>query len=505
MNRGVLALALATELATFVATHPASAQRTAPADVARAEAHDRFDRGLALFDKGDNAGALVEFQRAYQLVENVVVLFNIGLVFARMGRAVEATEALDNVLGQPGTLSPERLALARRVRDEQALRIAAVAIAANITGARIEVDGIDAGTTPLVRPLRILSGTHVISAEAAGFLPERKAIAIAGGDVQEVRFNLVAAQGRLAHLVVNTHLPGASLLLDNQLIGTTPLNASISVAPGTHSVELQRNGYWRASTSVTLGEGATAEVILEPDEDPTTPGSSAGVLSLALSESSATFTVDGRPRGVYRAPLRLPTGPHRVQVARDEFMPFEADVDVPSGQTTTLHVTLVPSPGYVTRYSSRTTRQRSWAIISIVGGALTLAGGVALLVYDADQRDQWSKTASSLDAAIQLHSGKSCDPSTQDSSTAEYRQRCVEPVNAANGHVNDANTRDYLGWSAFGLGLAAAALSVVLFVTGDDPHKYDDTRAASQPGFPCVFPTVGAAGRSRGLMTAWSF
>ncbi|MGD0053700.1 MAG: hypothetical protein ABSD03_17985, partial [Vulcanimicrobiaceae bacterium] len=115
----------------------------APTAAVRAEAGERFDRGLRLFNGGDNAGALVEFRRAYELVPNVTVLYNIGLVYSQMSRAVEATDALNQVLAAPGQLSSERLAIARRTRDDQAARIAEIAVAANVEGARVEVDGIE--------------------------------------------------------------------------------------------------------------------------------------------------------------------------------------------------------------------------------------------------------------------------------------------------------------------------------------------------------------------------
>ena len=41
---------------------------------AKAEAAKRFDRGLTLFDEGDNAGALAEFKQVYQTMPNPVVL-----------------------------------------------------------------------------------------------------------------------------------------------------------------------------------------------------------------------------------------------------------------------------------------------------------------------------------------------------------------------------------------------------------------------------------------------
>src|SRR5258708_3473725 len=164
MSRTALALAFALGISTPLTTSSLARGQSAaePNDAARAEARDRFDRGLRMFNAGDNAGALAEFKRAYELTANAVVLYNIGLVDAQMGRAAEATEVLDRVLATPGSLSPERLALARRTREEQAARVAQVVVVASVDGAVVEVDGVAIGKAPLERPLRVTSGAHVI-------------------------------------------------------------------------------------------------------------------------------------------------------------------------------------------------------------------------------------------------------------------------------------------------------------------------------------------------------
>ena len=53
-----------------------------PATDPTTEARERFGRGLRLFNDGDNAGALAEFERAYALSPHPSVLYNIGLVNA---------------------------------------------------------------------------------------------------------------------------------------------------------------------------------------------------------------------------------------------------------------------------------------------------------------------------------------------------------------------------------------------------------------------------------------
>jgi hypothetical protein len=507
MNRRVLALAWALNLVANPALLPsASAQVSTPSDAARAEARERFDRGLRLFNSGDNSGALAEFRRAYDLVANTVVLYNIGLVYAQTGRAVEATDALDRVLSRPGELSAERLAIARRTRDEQAARIANVAVAANDAGARVEVDGIEVGTTPLGAPLRITSGTHVVGLVAAGYSPQRKEIAIAGGEKQSLQFELVAMQGRMAHLAVKTHLPGADLYADDQHIGTSPLAASVSLSPGVHRIDLRRSGYTTAAATVTLGDGATGEVTLEPTEDPGALVSSGGILAFDVTETAPVVTIDGQPRGVYGAPVRVAAGPHHVMVERGDFIPAERDVSVDPGKTTTLRIVLEPTPETRTRVAQRVQTQRMWGWIGVVGGAAVAAGGVALVVYDAGQRSDANANAARLNAAIEPHSQSSCDPAAQDSSTPQYQQQCIDPINTAYGRVHDANTRDYFAWSAVGVGAASVVTGVVLLVMADDPHKYDRVALGPGSGFALhVVPTVWTARDGGGVVLQGAF
>jgi hypothetical protein len=483
MRRSLLRLVAIAAMATPCLAH-AQAPASRPSSV---EARERFERGLHLFDAGEDAGALAEFKRAYDLSASVVALYNMGLVYAQMGRAVEATEVLDRVLAAaPGSLSPERLTLARRRRDEQAARVAQVALSASVDGAAIEVDGVEVAKSPLAGPLHVTSGAHVIGAVASGFEPSRKAITIAGGETQSLRLELVAMQGRLAHIAVKTHLPGADVFVDDQRVAATPLATSIAVAPGKHRIELRRAAYATAHAELTLDDGATGEVTLEPQEDRGEVASSGGELALQVTETAAVVTIDGRERGVYAGPLRLAAGPHHLLVERGDFEPFERDASVEPQGLVTIRVSLEPTPDFRLRYVSRANAIRTWGIVSLVGGAVLAGGGVGLLIYDANQRSAGYATRNALLA--QNAKGQACDAKAANTT---YTLDCANPVNAATAQVNNANARDDAGWIAVGVGAAAAALGVTLIATGGNPGKYD------------VRPPDPAAGL-RWLPTGWT-
>ncbi len=496
MIRRALALAL---VATLVApivpagSRIAFAQPAEPDEKVRAEARDRFERGKRFFNEGNNDGALAEFKRAYELIANPVVLYNIGLVYALMGRPVEAADALDKVLASPGTLSADRVANAKKVRDEQALRIGEISVDVSVEGASIEVDTVEVGKSPLKGPLRVASGTRVVGVVAPGYAPQRKELTIAGGDKQTMKFDLVAMQGKLAHVVVKTHLPGAEVFVDDQRVGTTPLAASVTLAPGAHKVELRRAGYTSAAAPITLGDGATGEVVLEPTVDATGLGTG-GLLALDVTEPRSNVTIDGQPRGVYEAAIRLPRGPHHLIVDHGDFEPVERDVDIESGRTTTVRVLLEPTPAFRARFTAQARTQRTWGWIAVGSGAVVTAGAIGLLAYDATQRSSGNDTFNTLSSQNVDHSGQPCDIGQEKS---VFESRCIVPKAVALAKVSDANQRDIFGYVGLGIGVAVLGLGVAVLATSNDPSRFDrkpEGDAAKRVQFAPTFWTARGGG-----------
>lgn len=274
-------------------------------------------------------------------------------------------------------------------------------------------------------------------------------------------------QGHLAHLALKTHLPGADVFVDDQRVAVTPLAASITLAPGSHRVELRRAGYASAQQVLRLDDGASGEVTLEAEEDRAALGSDGGDLEIVATEQKPVVTVDGRLQGVYGRPLRVVRGPHHLLVERGDFEPAERDVLVERGATSVVHVSLEPTPDYRARYEAHAQAVRTWGIVAIVGGAAIAGAGVGLLVYDAGQRRDGNATYFSLLSQTKL--GQPC----QQPMPAGYDVTCTAPVNAAAAQANDANTRDIVAWGAVGVGAAAAVLGVALLAVSDNPHRYD--------------------------------
>ncbi|MET0591955.1 MAG: PEGA domain-containing protein [Polyangiaceae bacterium] len=456
-------------------TLPAFAQSKPTAD-AKAEARSRFDGGLTLFEEGNNAAALAEFQRAYDLIPNPVVLFNIGLVYAAMNRPAESAEALQKVVSEPKGLSPDVLSRANQTLSQQLGRIAEIALTCNVP-ATIEVDNVEAAKAPLTGPMKVAGGTHIIGAIAPGYTPQRKQVTVAGGAKTNVEFTLSPMEGRLAHLTLKSRIPGANVMLDGELVGHTPLMSSLTLMPGNHKVELVRPGYRTARTELTLGDGATGEVTLEPEEDRTEIGRTGGDLKLAITETDALVTLNGTPRGPYTSSLRLAPGPHHLLVERGGFRPNERDVDVSSGQTTVVPIVLDPTPEMRELYVGRARSQRTWSWITIGAGVLIAGGGAGLLAYNASARQD---ARSDLDAGLAKLQRKEgvCNTGGLEGDV----DACNAPILDAQDRIDASKQRDIIGYVGIGVGAAATGLGLYFLLSGDSPTKYDRKPATDVVG-----------------------
>jgi hypothetical protein len=486
-------------LAVFGLGLLATSVRAEPRDHARDEAHERFDRGLRLFNQGDAPGALAEFQRAYELVPNPTVLFNVGLVAEAMGDPVHAVEALDRVLRAPGNLGARELARAHEVRDEQAARVGRIALRGNVDGAEVEVDGTTVGRTPLAAPLQVGSGQHIVAVVRPGYAPVRRAVVVAGGVTANVEITLDALPGRLAHLTVRTRIPDAEVTVDDQVIGRTPLPASLALAPGQHAITLKRPGYLTVSQTVPLGDGAEGQITLDPAVDPGAFATAGGSLALVVSEPDAVVFVDGEPRGAVAAALHLPFGKHRLRVERDGFFPFERDVTVPERASAQVAVDLEPTPEKRAAYVGAAKARRTWGFIVTGTGATLAVGSIAYLVWNHGQKSDTESTFNRIAADNTPGSGTRCDPQRTRPAS------CVEELNIALDHFQSATDRDVWGWVGLGVGAAAAGLGTVLLVTGDDPHRYDPRPESDVFGMLRVVPVGWAApgGAGAGLRGAF--
>jgi hypothetical protein len=440
---------------------------------ARKEAAERFDRGLRLFNQGENAGALVEFKRTYELTGDPSTLLNIGLVYAELKRPVDAVDALDTLLKSSAKLGPEQRQKAERVRAEQETFVSFLSVDSNVP-ALIDVDGVESAHTPLTGTLRVAAGHHVVGAVAAGYPPSRKTIDIAGGEKQQLSFVLVPGEAALGHLALHCSLPDAGVFVDGADSGRTPLTQTLALNPGPHHVEVRRDGYRTATADIKLDLGTVADVTLDPEIDAAAVATTGGSLAIAVSETDAKISIDGRPPEALTGTIRLPVGPHHFSITRAGFEPADVDVTIARGATFNTTVNLQPDAQTRDAYLAGIRTRRIWG--GSVGGLgiAALATGVVLLVTGHSALNSANANLAMVNKLFVKGSGLECDY-TEDVNPAV----CTALFDNANQRVTDANNRILAGYIVGGAGVAAIVTGAVLLLTNDDPAKYDRKTSSS--------------------------
>jgi len=448
------------------------------AELNKAQAAQRFDRGLQLFNEGDNAGALAEFKQTYALMPNPIVLFNIGLVYAAMSRPVDAVDALSPVVDS-ATLSAEQRERAQKTLSDQQARIGRVSVSTVPVGARIDVDGVEVARTPLTAPLRVAEGSHVIGAVAEGYAHARKEIIVAGNADASVDFELVLGVAkRPANLTIRSRITDAEVLIDSQPVGKTPLASSLALPAGRHTVELRRAGYQSGTQQVEVGESSTAEVSFELGVDNQALAKDGADLSISVREPNLNLSIDQEPLRLYTGPLRLPKGPHHVQLQQAGYLPFEQDISLDSAKPLLLTPYLRPTPETLKAHNDNVRMHRTWGWILTGAGAAVAGGGVTWLIVNSSKKsdalntyNHWSdqrNRATDGDAGTNPDDGSACDVS----GGGDFEQCNLEVQNAQDAY-DSAKARDIPGYVALGVGVAALGTGVVLLLTGESPRRFD--------------------------------
>lgn len=234
--------------------------------------------------------------------------------------------------------------------------------------AHMTVNG--ATTRSNFEPLAVVAGTYEVVAERAGFAPFRDTLEITAGNTVQ---RDVVLERDSAVVMLYTRPPGATVVLDGQLIGTTGGIASADLVlrgaaarypsrefssrfliddllPGDHEIEVQIEGYrpLRARVQVdALVDFDAGGMVLEPLR---------GTIVLKSLPEGATVLVNGspavpRPAGSAdtsgNAPdapyLELPPGQYRVTITQSAAGMHEESLRLLDRDLLTLDISLRPS------------------------------------------------------------------------------------------------------------------------------------------------------------------
>jgi len=256
----------------------------------------------------------------------------------------------------------------------------AVDISSNPTGARVYLDGTLRGATPF-KGLDLSAGDHPIKIEKDRYATyDGKLTVKAGKEPISFNFDLEPLFGTLR---VSSTPPGASVYLQDRLIGRTPLESS-DVPAGRHNLRLERDKYKPVTIQATIrGNDITSlDIDLEPKP---------GYLDVkSLPTGAAVYVGDRYIGDTPVGRVELKPGEYTVRLTRPKFKEVVLPARIESDGTTSLSLNLSPLSGYLSVISSPDGVEvrldgQVLGVTPLIGKELS-TGNYKLLLVKADYR-----------------------------------------------------------------------------------------------------------------------
>lgn len=277
MLRALLSLPLVALLATIAprAARAGDEKQAGPTAVPPSEeASARFRSGVAFFKDKDFAAAQVEFKRAYELVPNYSVLFNLGQTARELKDYASALAAFEKYLEEGGAKipAPRRKDVTAYV-EELARKVGRVKVVASVDGAEIAIDDVTVGVSPLAASVVVNVGRHKLSATSTGYTPTQRVVDVAGMTETPVSLDLTKIEVNVPVVVpppVAPPKPGTPALAW-VMLGTT---AAVGIAAGvTGGLAVSSRGalkdalatYPGNPAAITAAQGKTRTLAITTD------------------------------------------------------------------------------------------------------------------------------------------------------------------------------------------------------------------------------------------------
>lgn len=244
----------------------ASAQSARPlAETLKGEAKGDYEAGRILFNDGDNAGALVKFQRAYNASGDVRLLWNVAVCEKNLRHYANVLQLLTRYRHEGASvISQEQAGQVEEILQTVKLLISTVHLHVNVNGATVFVDNAPSGSTPLEEPLLVDLGTRHIRIEKPGYQTHEITQDFAGNTEVSIHVEMQRElnEGRLS---INSE-PNSTISIDGQIVAQGDYQGMLTA--GEHRVVVTAPGMRPYSRELVIvaGQPRALSVSLAPKE-----------------------------------------------------------------------------------------------------------------------------------------------------------------------------------------------------------------------------------------------
>jgi hypothetical protein len=166
-----------------------------PSQAQREVASEHYKRGITFFHDKNYTAALAEFRRAYEIVPNPQVLYNLGQIQMALHDAAAALQSYQRYLSEAGDSVPSD----RRVEVQSAIaslkeRVAQIDVRTNVSDGDVAVDDDVVAHVPLKSPILVTAGRRHVTLIRAGQQIAARWVELAAGDHPVVQLDAPVTQ-----------------------------------------------------------------------------------------------------------------------------------------------------------------------------------------------------------------------------------------------------------------------------------------------------------------------
>jgi formylglycine-generating enzyme required for sulfatase activity len=202
----------------------------------------------------------------------------------------------------------------------------------NISGARVRIDGVDIGQTPLLN-VQVEPGEHQLSISKDRYLDFGEAITVEGRSVEQSY--AARLEPAWATVSLSTSPSGADILVDGELIGSTPMNAEIIQGQRDLVLKLAGHKAWQEEFDVLAGEDFSVPLVeLEPAD---------GLIFIQSNPTAASVTIGGEFKGLTPLEVALPPSQnHELTFFKNGYNSSTLSISTQANEERELNIDLEP-------------------------------------------------------------------------------------------------------------------------------------------------------------------
>jgi hypothetical protein len=235
------------------------------ADSLTGSSKEAYDSGKQLYRAGDFAGALLQFERAYDLSSDARLLWNVAICEKNLHRYARARKVLERYQVEAGPqLTEQNRKDAKDLSAALSKFVSMLRISVTEPGASIFIDDEQVGKSPLAEPLLVDMGPRRIRVVKKGFVDfdERRVLLGETDTALDVKLKADVREGRL----IITAGKDDVIRLDGKVVGQGQWDGKLRT--GGHTLRVTAPGMKPYQSEVIVQDDSARRIPITLEREP---------------------------------------------------------------------------------------------------------------------------------------------------------------------------------------------------------------------------------------------